>query len=218
MPLDPSARTPVMCITMDGLALGHSEQVARLCEAGARWIQLRMKNAPRDGWLSEALQAVNICRRHGAVLIVNDDVDIAMLSGADGVHVGSQDMAWHEARRRLEPGMILGGTVNNAADADRAAAAGCLDYVGVGPLRFTGTKANLAPVLGLDGARDLLRLLGGLPAWVIGGVEVADLPSLYGIGAAGAAVSSALFRGGQVEETFRRFQAAWPAPNAAHLA
>jgi thiamine-phosphate pyrophosphorylase len=218
MPLDPSARTPVMCITMDGLALGHSEQVARLCEAGARWIQLRMKHAPRDAWLSEALQSVRICRRHGAVLIVNDDVDIAMLSGADGVHVGSLDMAWHEARRRLEPGMMLGGTVNNAADADRAAAAGCLDYVGVGPLRFTGTKANLAPVLGLDGVGDLLRRLGGLPAWVIGGVEAPDLPSLYGIGAAGAAVSSALFRGGQVEDNFRSFQAAWPATSAAHLA
>lgn len=114
--------------------------------------------------------------------------------------------------------MMLGGTVNNAADADRAAAAGCLDYVGVGPLRFTGTKANLAPVLGLDGVGDLLRRLGGLPAWVIGGVEAPDLPSLYGIGAAGAAVSSALFRGGQVEDNFRSFQAAWPATSAAHLA
>jgi thiamine-phosphate pyrophosphorylase len=95
------------------------------------------------------------------------------------------------------------------ADAERAVAAGCLDYVGVGPLRFTRTKAQLAPVLGEAGVRRLLRRLGALPSWVIGGVLPEDLPLLRADGAAGAAVSSGLYRDGRIADNFAAFQAAW---------
>jgi len=178
MPLDPQGRFPVMCLTQDGTGIGHAEQAARLCAAGARWIQLRMKGAGREAWLAEAAAAARACRRHGAVLVVNDSVDVALESGADGAHLGRLDAAWSEARRRLGPDRILGGTVGSAADARRAARSGCLDYAGVGPLRFTATKGNLAPVLGFGGVRAIIGQLRGIPAWVIGGVLPADLPAL----------------------------------------
>jgi thiamine-phosphate pyrophosphorylase len=199
----------VMCLTMDGLGLSHSAQVHELCAAGAGWIQLRMKGASPPAWLAEAKAAADACRSHGALLIVNDHVEIARESGADGVHLGSLDLDWREARRALGPSFIIGGTVNNVDDARRALDSGCLDYVGVGPLRFTATKRGLSPVLGIGGVRALLAELPGLPAWVIGGVEPADLPAIRAAGAAGAAVSSFLYRSGAVAANFRALLGAW---------
>jgi thiamine-phosphate pyrophosphorylase len=176
-----------------------------------------MKGAERAPWLREASAAAAACRAGGAVFIVNDSVEVALGSGADGVHLGSLDEEWASARKRLGPGRIIGGTVNNAADARRAVRSGCLDYAGVGPLRFTSTKAGLAPVLGLEGVRALLAELGDLPGWVIGGVEPSDLAALRGAGARGAAVSSALFRGGRLEENLGAFHEAWgPRAEPAH--
>jgi thiamine-phosphate pyrophosphorylase len=201
-------RFPVMAIVQD------AEQAERLCAAGALWIQLRVKNAAHDAWLELARKTVAVCRAHGAVCIINDSVEIARAVDADGVHLGANDPGWREARARLGPDRLIGGTVNDDADADRALATGCLDYVGVGPLRFTATKEKLAPLLGFDGVRALLSRLDGLPAWVIGGVEPADLPALRSMGAAGAAVSSALFRDGRPEKNLHTFLAAWNSPAA----
>ncbi len=209
MPLELAKQFPVMCLTQDGLLLSHEEQARRLCEAGARWIQLRMKQAARDVWARTARGVVAICHAHGAVCIINDDVTIARSSHADGVHLGKFDLDWHEARRRLGPNKILGGTVNNADDAKRAVDADCLDYVGIGPWRFTETKTNLAPVLGANGVRKLVAQLDGLPAWAIGGIEATDLPAVRATGVTGAAVSSALFRNGSIGEDFRKLVAAW---------
>jgi thiamine-phosphate pyrophosphorylase len=212
MPLDPKKHFPLMCLTQDGLGIPHARQAARLCAAGARWIQLRMKDASGAAWLSEAKACVEVCHGYGALLIVNDGVDVAVKSGADGVHLGSLDTGWREARRRLGPGPILGGTVNNSGDALRAVDSGCLDYAGVGPLRFTATKHGLSAVLGIDGVRVLVEQLSGLPAWVIGGVEPSDLPALRDTGAAGAAVSSFLYRDGRIEDNFRALVGAWAVP------
>jgi len=202
-----------MCLTQDGTGVAHALQAERLCAAGARWIQLRMKGAPRGRWLDEARAAARACRRHGAILIVNDSVDIALESGADGAHLGRLDGAWAAARSALGPDRILGGTVNDAADALRAAESGCLDYAGVGPLRFTPTKKGLSPVLGLDGVRRLIAALRGIPAWVIGGVVPGDLAGLRGAGTAGVAVSSALRGPGGIEASLAEFLAEWPAPS-----
>ncbi|MSU65056.1 MAG: hypothetical protein EXS38_02895 [Opitutus sp.] len=204
-----AAKTPIMGLTSDGLAIGPVEQAERLCAAGARWIQLRMKNSAREEWTATARRVVAVCRAHRATCIINDSVDVALAAEADGVHLGKLDLDWREARARLGASRLLGGTVNNAADAAGARAAGCLDYVGVGPLRFTPTKQKLAPVLGLDGVRELIAQLDGLPAWVIGGVEAADLPGLRAAGAAGAAVTGALYRDGRIEENFRALVSAW---------
>jgi thiamine-phosphate pyrophosphorylase len=168
-----------------------------------------MKGAARDVWLETAADVVAVCRDHGAVCVINDSVEVAMASGADGVHLGRTDGGWRGARERLGPGRILGGTINHAADAHAAAMADCLDYVGVGPWRFTTNKPNLAPLLGPDGTRALIRQLDGLPAWAIGGIEVDDLGPVRATGAAGVAVSSVLFRGGRIEENYRILALAW---------
>jgi thiamine-phosphate diphosphorylase len=209
MPLDLERRFPVMCLTFDGISLSHAEQVERLCSAGSRWIQLRMKGADKVAWLSEARAVAAICRRFGAVFIVNDSVDVALESGADGVHLGNLDEEWAVARRRLGARAVVGGTVNNVSEAQKAADSGCLDYAGAGPLRFTSTKRNLAPILGLEGIGSLIQELGSLPAWIIGGVEAPDLPMIREAGASGVAVSSSLFREGRLEENLRCFLDAW---------
>ena len=206
-----------MCLTQDGAGLSHSEQARRLCEAGARFIQLRMKGAGRELWLREATLAAGFCRAHGALLVVNDSVDVALESGANGVHLGARDGDWSEARGRLGPDLLVGGTVNSAGDARNAVAAGCLDYVGVGPLRFTATKQHLSPVLGIEGVARLVEALGDLPAWVIGGVVPADLAAVHRAGAAGVAVSSHLYRGGRIDENLRALAEAWPAAEPASL-
>jgi len=198
-----------MCLTQDGLALSHAEQAEQLCRAGAKWIQLRAKTLSEASWLESAREVTAICRGYGALVIINDRVDLALAVEADGVHLGKQDLGWAEARRLLGPNRLLGGTVNNCEDAERARAFGQLDYVGVGPLRFTTTKLRLAQVLGLEGIRPILEALEGLPAWVIGGVEAADLPGVRKLGASGVAVSSALFRGGTVDKNVREFLQAW---------
>jgi thiamine-phosphate pyrophosphorylase len=209
-----SHRYPIMCLTQDGLPWSHAEQAQHLCGAGVRWIQVRMKDVTRDYWLQTAKDVARICHRHHALCVINDSVEIARESGADGVHLGKFDGDWKEARLRLGTKAILGGTVNNREDAERARMAGCLDYVGVGPWRFTTNKKNLSPVLGPAGVRAVIAELGDLPAWVIGGIESTDLAEVKSTGAAGAAVSSALYRGGQIETNFSKFQTAWLGPVA----
>jgi thiamine-phosphate pyrophosphorylase len=212
MQLDPRISFPVMCLTQDGLGMPHSTQVSRLCVAGAKWIQLRMKDASEAAWLAEARACVKTCHAHGAILVVNDSVDIAVKSGADGVHLGKLDAGWTEARRKLGPSFIIGGTVNNSGDAQMAVSSGCLDYAGVGPLRFTATKRALSPVIGIEGVGRLIRELRGLPAWVIGGVGPPDMPAIRAMGAAGAAVSSFLFRGDNIEHNYRELLESWRQP------
>ena len=209
MPLDAEVFPPVMALTQDGLALSHAAQARALVEGGAGWVQLRMKNAAPETWLATAREVVAICHEAGAICTINDSVDIALATDADGVHLGSLDEAWLGARERLGPEKLLGGTVNNALDANRAAAARVLDYVGIGPLRFTSTKQKLAPVLGEAGIAALLPLLDGLPAWAIGGVQPADLPALRRAGLAGVAVSSSLYEQQRVAANHAAFVEAW---------
>jgi thiamine-phosphate pyrophosphorylase len=207
-----------MCLTQDGLALSHVAQAERLCAGGAHWVQLRMKGAGRDEWLSAARAVVAVCRGHGVRCIINDSVEIALAADADGVHLGKTDGDWRAARQRLGPDRLLGGTVNNPVDAARAIESKVLDYVGVGPLRFTSTKKALAPVLGVSGVAALLEQLGQLPAWVIGGVLPADLPELKAAGAAGVAVSGGVLRDGEIEARTRLFLQAWSQPETTSLA
>lgn len=200
-----------MCLTMDGLPLSHAEQARALVAAGAEWIQLRVKNTAPDAWLAIAREVVAIGHEGGAIVTINDSVEIALASEADGVHLGKLDEDWIAARAKLGNDRILGGTVNNADDARRAAASHVLDYVGIGPLRFTTTKQKLAPVLGLDGIAELLPLLDGLPAWAIGGVLPVDLPAIRAARLAGVAVSSSLYTNNQVSANHAAFAAAWNA-------
>ena len=165
------------------------------CRGGVRWVQLRVKNQPPAIWKQLALETQAVCRRYGATLLINDNPRLAQEIGADGVHVGKADMPPAEVREMLGPKFIIGGTANTFADVQRLAAAG-VDYVGLGPFRFTPTKENLSPILGLAGYAEIIRQCreAGLtvPIIGIGGITLADVEALAATGLHGVAVSSAI--------------------------
>ncbi|MBZ4398738.1 MULTISPECIES: thiamine phosphate synthase [unclassified Myxococcus] len=160
----------------------------RLLAGGARVVQLRMKRTPVREALEVARTVVSLCRSAGAVCLLNDRVDLALLSDAHGVHVGDEDLPARDARALLGPGRLVGVTVRDERGAREALEAGA-DYVGVGPVFGTTTKAVPAPVLGLEG---LSRVVKGsaLPVVGIGGVGLANVASVAATGAHGAAVVS----------------------------
>ncbi|RNI27228.1 thiamine phosphate synthase [Rufibacter immobilis] len=182
-------------ITQDIAGYTHAQLAARACAAGVHWVQLRLKNVSPDHWRQEALDTQAVCQHYGAKLIINDNVALAQEIGADGIHLGLQDMSTKEARKQLGPGMIIGGTANTFEDIQMHAAAG-VDYVGVGPFRFTSTKEKLSPILGLEGYQKIIsrcRAAGiTQPLLAIGGVTAADVPDLLAAGLHGIAVSSVI--------------------------
>ncbi len=165
------------------------------CRGGVRWVQLRVKNLSAAEWQQRALDAQAVCRQHGATLIINDNPALARSIGAGGVHLGQQDMPPAEARALLGPDFIIGGTANTFADIAALVAAG-VDYIGLGPLRFTTTKEKLSPVLGLAGYAQVLaqcRAAGfTVPIVGIGGIALADVAALRATGLHGVAVAGAI--------------------------
>jgi thiamine-phosphate pyrophosphorylase len=174
------------------------------CQGGVRWVQLRVKNQPPAIWKQLALDTQAVCRRYGATLLINDNPRLAQEIGAEGVHVGKADMPAAEAREMLGSKFIIGGTANTFADVQRLAEAG-VDYVGLGPFRFTPTKENLSPILGLGGYTEILRQCqaAGLtvPIIGIGGITLADVEALATTGLHGVAVSSAIGKASNPVET-----------------
>lgn len=171
------------------------EHAERACAGGVRWVQLRVKNTPYPEWKRLALDTQAVCRRYDATFILNDNPQLALEIGADGVHLGQQDMPPAEARALLGPEFIIGGTANTFAHIEKLAAAG-VDYIGLGPFRFTATKEKLSPILGLAGYQTLLaqHRAAGFPTPIIGigGITLADVAPLLAAGLHGVAVSGAI--------------------------
>ena len=169
------------------------------CQGGVRWVQLRVKNQPYAAWKQLALDTQAVARRYGATLLINDNPRLAQEIGADGVHLGAADMPPAEARALLGAKFIIGGTANTFADVQRLAAAG-VDYIGLGPFRFTRTKEKLSPMLGLAGYAEILQQCraAGLtvPIVGIGGIVLADVAPLRATGLHGIAVAGSI---GQAE-------------------
>lgn len=167
----------------------HLDNIRMACEAGCKWIQLRMKHADIPTITATAAMAKEVCDAHSATLIINDHPDIAALVDAHGTHVGKEDMTVASARRILGPHKIVGGTANTLEDILQHVADGA-DYVGIGPYRFTTTKEKLSPILGLEGIRNIMaRLDVKIPVIAIGGITMEDVPDLFRTGIQGIAVS-----------------------------
>lgn len=170
-------------------------QADMACRAGADWIQLRVKNKAYADWKALALETLAVCRQYNARLIVNDNPYLAGDIGADGVHLGQDDMPVAEARALLGTQSLIGGTANTVETIVAHHRDG-VDYVGLGPFRFTPTKEKLSPVLGLDGYRRILTTLAdqriSLPVIAIGGIAIDDVFTLIQSGFQGIAVSSAI--------------------------
>lgn len=167
------------------------EGLEDVLEGGCRWIQLRMKDADPESILTVGIRVGELCRRYGATFIIDDRVDLVDNIGADGVHLGQNDMAVDEARRILGSDKIIGATANTRDHIDKAVRLGA-DYIGLGPFRFTTTKKNLSPIIGLDGYRKLLSQPVGIPVVAIGGITLEDLPEIMATGVDGVAVSGLL--------------------------
>ena len=166
-------------------------------EGGCRWIQLRMKDASEAELRAAAIDVQALCRQYGATFIIDDHVDLVKQLHADGVHLGKQDMPIKEARQLLGTGFLIGGTANTFEDLRQHAANGA-DYIGCGPFRFTTTKQNLAPILGLDGYRSILAQMKeegiALPVVGIGGITRDDIPALKALGLGGIALSGSILK------------------------
>ena len=197
----------LQCLTSNRLKLGILDQVEALHGAGARWIQLRLKEVSLDAWTGVAVKVSEYCRRKGVTFVVNDSIEVAVASGADGVHLGKEDGSLHEARERLGPSGIVGATVHDCEEARAAIASGVVDYLGIGPFRRSNTKGDFLPPLGVDGLNELLGMANQarLTAFVIGGVTPPDLKNLIKRGAYGVAVCSELFTNGEVNAKAKAF-------------
>lgn len=170
---------------------------ARLALAGGcRWIQLRMKGADSQLFEATAREVGALCREYGATFIIDDEVELAKRVGADGVHLGKEDMPVAEARAILGSEAIIGATVNSTEDILGHVHGTMPDYFGCGPFRFTTTKRRLAPTLGLDGYRAIMRQMHeahiSIPLVAIGGIAREDITPLLECGVDGIALSGSV--------------------------
>jgi thiamine-phosphate pyrophosphorylase len=203
MPFELPKLYPITDRRLSGLT--HAEQVARLCEGGARLVQLREKQLAAREFYAEVLEALKVARRFGARLIVNDRVDLALATGADGVHLGQDDMPPEAARALLGAGKIVGFSTHSVEQAS-AAARLPVDYIAIGPVFDTSSKANPDPVVGLEGVRRVRAAIGRMPLVAIGGIKSADAPSVLAAGADSVAVIGALLDTSEPAEITRRTQ------------
>ena len=205
-----------MCPVMEDFAALHASRItglrglyaivgdedpigrARLAiEGGAGVVQVRMKTSPAGAVLAAAREIVSLSRGR-ALVIVNDRADLAVLAGADGLHVGDDDLPAAEARRIVGPAMLVGRSTRTLAEARAALAAGA-DHVGFGPMFGTRTKEIAAAPRGLEALREVTGALGA-PVVAIGGITLETMGDVARAGAAAAAVIEDLFSRGDVRE------------------
>ena len=167
-----------------------AECVKQAIEGGATFVQLREKNAPREDVVALARELLDVCREAHVPFVIDDDVDIAIEVGADGVHVGQDDMACAQARAVLGPDAIVGVSAQTLEQALAAQTAGA-DYLGVGALIPTPTKPDAVDVT-FDELQAICEAVE-IPVVGIGGLNVRTIGDLAGTGADGAAVVSAIF-------------------------
>ncbi len=179
-------------ITRDVPRLGrtHLEVARAALQGGARFLQFRDKEMSTRALLATARALRQLTREAGAWLVVNDRVDIALAVGAEGVHVGNEDMPLALARRLLGAQAIIGASVDTV-EAARAAQAAGADYLGVGPVYPTGSKADAGAAIGLGRLQEIARATE-LPILAIGGLTVENTAAVIRAGAAGVAVISAV--------------------------
>lgn len=191
-------------ISQQTATASHVDNIRAACDAGCRWIQLRIKEGPESLITNAALAARVICDRYGATLIINDHPHIAKATGAHGVHVGKNDMTVAAARQIVGEELIVGGTSNTLEDILQHVKDGA-DYVGLGPFRFTTTKQKLSPILGLEGIKEIMQELSArnisIPVIAIGGILEEDVPAILQTGVHGIAVSGLITHAANKKQT-----------------
>lgn len=185
----------------------YIDSIRMALQGGCRWIQLRMKETPVSEIRATALIAQQMCKEHDATFIIDDHVELVKELKADGVHLGKNDMPISDARKILGEDYIIGGTANTIEDVMRHCADG-VDYIGCGPFRYTTTKKNLSPVLGLQGYKDIMLEMKqrnlDVPVVAIGGITETDIPMIMQTGVSGIAISGAVLNAENPVEEMKR--------------
>jgi thiamine-phosphate pyrophosphorylase len=197
----------VYVITHAGFRGRSHEDVARAAVAGgATALQLRDKENPGRALVATARRLVALANPAGVPVVVNDRVDVALAAGADGAHVGEDDLPVADARRLLGPERIVGASAGTVEEARRAEQEGA-DYLGVGPVFPTATKADAGEAIGLDGLGKIVAAVR-VPVVGIGGITVENAAQVILAGAAGVAVVSAVAGADDMVEATRRLRQA----------
>lgn len=175
----------------------YLDSIRLALEGGIKWVQLRMKEASEEEFLSVGTEVRRLCNQYGATFIIDDHVELVHKLKADGVHLGKNDMPIIEARRILGNNVIIGGTANTFEDIASHYQA-TANYIGCGPFRFTTTKKGLSPTLGLEGYRSIMTKVKeagiDIPVVAIGGITAEDIPGIMQTGISGIALSGAILR------------------------
>jgi thiamine-phosphate pyrophosphorylase len=183
----------LLFISQEKKTQSHIHSIEEACKAGVKWIQLRVKDKSEEMVYQMAQQAKAICEEFGARLIINDYPAIAKAVKADGVHLGKEDMPVKVVREIVGKQFMIGATANTFEDIEKHYNDGA-DYIGLGPYRFTTTKKNLSPILGLKGYQEILNQCRAanmyIPIIAIGGIELDDIENIVQTGVHGVAVSS----------------------------
>ena len=199
----------IQFITHSNNRYGYVDSARLALEGGCRWVQLRMKEATEAEFMAAAAEIGRLCKEHGATFVLDDHVEWVEKTGADGVHLGKNDMPIGEARKILGSDKIIGGTANTFEDVERLYRQGA-DYIGCGPFRFTTTKKNLSPVLGLEGYQHIVDQMKShginLPIVAIGGILESDIKSILATGVSGIAVSGGILNAENPAEEMQRLQ------------
>jgi thiamine-phosphate pyrophosphorylase len=196
----------IMYVSQGDMPEEHINHVKGMLDAGVRLIQLRMKDVSLLAYASTAYQVRTICNDYQAKLIVNDSFECAQYARADGLHLGLKDMDVNKARRKFSSGCI-GGTANTYEHVQQRVKEQ-VDYIGLGPYRFTSTKKKLDPLLGQDGFRSIMDKMNSMgwktPVYAIGGIEEEDIETLKQSGVYGIAVSGLLHKTRDKMKTIER--------------
>ncbi len=180
------------------------EQVEAALKGGVTCVQLREKELDETAFLQEAKELCALCRRYGVPFLVNDNVEIAIACGADGIHVGQEDLAAGEVRRRVGENMILGVSVHTVEEARQAVRDGA-DYLGLGAVFPTSTKTDVEQM-----SNETLRAICDavdVPIVAIGGINRGNILKLAGSGVDGVALVSAIFSAEDIEGACRELRA-----------
>ncbi|UAY55890.1 thiamine phosphate synthase [Arachidicoccus terrestris] len=185
-------------VSQGAMPAEHLFYIHLALEAGCRWIQLRLKEVDEPDIIRTGNAVAQLCRAYNARFILNDYPHLVKMVHAQGVHLGLEDQPVAAARQLLGRDYLIGGTANTGGDV-LARVAEEVDYIGLGPYRFTRTKKKLSPVLGLEGYRRILgedkeRRVVPCPVYAIGGIIPEDLPLLMGTAINGVAISGWLTR------------------------
>ena len=200
---------PRLCFITDaGAPLAIPDQAEAAARGGAAWVQLRHKTLPDAAFAELARALIARLAPFGAMLIINDRVEVARDIAAPGLHIGQSDGDPRDVRARIGPDMILGLSIE--AEDQVADVPPGVDYLGVGPIRATGSKPDHAPPMGFDGlARATAQT--DLPCMAIGGLNADDVPAIQKAGCTGIAIVSAISRADDPEAAARAFVQKWSA-------